>query len=205
MEIILLKEVPHLGHAGEIVNVKSGYARNYLLPKQIAVMKTKTSLKRLEQQKQDFAKLMTERNESYQKTIDLINSVDTLNIQMKSGSEDKLYGAITSAAIVDLLKQDHDITLDKKQLQLRRPIKMLGEHIIMITLNKDHKIQLKLNVTRIETQKKDKKSAFKQDESDTSTASSDESSSESASSFPTSDQDEKNASLNQVDTAADTS
>jgi len=151
MEIILLKEISHLGHPGEVIKVKKGYARNYLLSQKYAVKKSKTSLKILEKQKEEFAKLIQEKNAAYKDIIDKLKEVDEINIKVKVGEENKIFGSVTNQQISKQLKDSFDITIDKKQINIKDHIKQLGAYTAAVVLSKEFKTHIGFNVIADDT------------------------------------------------------
>ena len=151
MEIILIKEVLSLGNPGDIVQVKNGYARNYLFPQKKAVLKSKISLEILEKQKEEFQKQIQQRKEKHTQIIDAFKKIDYLDIQVKVSGEDKIYGAITTQMISKKLKENYKINLEKKNIIISTPLKTLGDHLVLIQLNKDFKTQLKIKISKLET------------------------------------------------------
>lgn len=150
MKIILQKDVPHLGEAGDIKVVADGYARNYLLPKKLAERasdgKTKMALhhKRLaEIKKEKRKKSMTE----IAKNIEGKEFV----ISVKTGENEKLYGSVTSIDVSNLLKQE-GIEIDKRKIELPEHIKSLGEYTIKIKLEEGIQAQIKLKIQKEQTE-----------------------------------------------------
>ena len=130
MEVILNKTIDNLGLEGELVNVKPGYARNYLIPQQIAMPINKQNLARLQQQKEAIeARLEKERKEAGT-LADKLSNV-TIEIARRVGDEDRLFGSVTSADIADKLKEK-GITIDRRTILLNDPIKSLGDTKVMI-------------------------------------------------------------------------
>lgn len=130
MEVILNKTIDNLGLEGELVNVKPGYARNYLIPQQIAMPVNKQNLARLQQQKEAIeARLEKERKEAGT-LADKLSNV-TIEIARRVGDEDRLFGSVTSADIADKL-EEKGITIDRRTILLNDPIKSLGDTKVMI-------------------------------------------------------------------------
>jgi large subunit ribosomal protein L9 len=130
MEVILNKTIDNLGLEGELVNVKPGYARNYLIPQQIAMPVNKQNLARLQQQKEAIeARLEKERKEAGT-LADKLSNV-TIEIARRVGDEDRLFGSVTSADIADKL-EEKGITIDRRTILLNDPIKNLGDTKVMI-------------------------------------------------------------------------
>ena len=130
MEVILNKTIDNLGLEGDLVNVKPGYARNYLIPQQIAMPVNKQNLARLQQQKEAIeARLEKERKEAGT-LADKLSNV-TIEIARRVGDEDRLFGSVTSADIADKL-EEQGITIDRRTILLNDPIKSLGDTKVMI-------------------------------------------------------------------------
>ena len=132
MEIILTESVDGLGEIGEIVNVKPGYARNYLLPRGFAVSADKGSIKQLEHQKRQLERKALK----VAKTADALKTrLEALKCQfeLRAGDEGKLFGSVTSADIFAKISEA-EIDIDRKKIQLDEPIKSLGEHKVSVKL-----------------------------------------------------------------------
>lgn len=144
MKVILKKEVEKLGEMGDVVTVKDGYARNYLIPRGLAVRATEGMLKAIEEEKKQKAfKIERERKAARE----LAESLERLllNVKAKAGEEGKLYGAITAQMIADKLK-DKGFDIDRKQITVDPPIKHVGKHQVSIKLYSDVIAKLNLEV-----------------------------------------------------------
>lgn len=134
MEVLLLRDVPGIGSAGQIKRVADGYARNYLLPRKLAVAATSGAVKQAESIKQAAArrdaKTLTEAQE-------LANQLSqtTLTFQAKAGEGDRLFGSITAGDIAEALAADKHIQVDKRKIELPSPIKELGTRQVAIKLH----------------------------------------------------------------------
>lgn len=126
MQIILQEDVEKLGTRGEVVNVSPGYARNYLLPRKLAIEATPGAMKQLERIRGALAKKTANEREAAQKQAELLAAV-TLRFARKAGENDQLFGSVTSGDIADALKAQ-GFGIDKRQVQLADPIKVLGEY-----------------------------------------------------------------------------
>ncbi len=147
MEILLLKDVDKLGTEGDIVQVADGYARNYLLPKGIAIVATKDKIvlqKKLKQRRQQKIEKELEEAKVLAEKISTISCT----IPVKVGEDDKLFGSVTAADIARLLKEDEGIEIDKKNIMLVNPIKSLGVYAIDIKVHPDVKGTMKLWVIK---------------------------------------------------------
>ena len=144
MKVILLQSHDKLGKAGEVVNVKSGFARNYLIPKQIASIATKQNIKSLESflRAQEIKEAKNRVNiEGLSKKLDSL----TLKFEVEAGEEGKLFGSVTSQMISDELSEQ-GYTIDKKEINLEDPIKELGNYKIDINLGYDLDTKIKVKV-----------------------------------------------------------
>ena len=135
MKVILKEDVHNLGQQGDIVEVKAGYARNYLMPQNLAILFTQKQMKSIEEnRKLENRKLVMQKD----KLLSTLKDVEELNLSVKMKSEegDKLFGSVTKIDIVKLL-QENSIEIDKKYIDLSSPIKTLGEHKIDIIFTGD--------------------------------------------------------------------
>ena len=148
MEVILREDVENLGGRGEVVKVAAGYARNFLLPKRLAVPATESNKKIVEQERQAaLRREATERN-SADELAKLLSAV-TLETKQKAGDQDVLFGSVTAKDIAELLEKQ-SFTIDRRKIVLEEPIKTLGEHSVNIRLFKDVVAAVKLIVTKDE-------------------------------------------------------
>ena len=135
MKVILKEDVQNLGQQGDVVEVKSGYARNYLMPQKLAVLFTKQQKKSIEEaQRVEERKLEREKDqlESVLKQVEDLS----LSLKMQSEEDSKLFGSVTKLDVVKLL-EENGITIDKKYIDLSSPIKTLGEHKVNIVFTKE--------------------------------------------------------------------
>ena len=135
MKVILKEDVQNLGQQGDVVEVKPGYARNYLMPQKLAILFTKQQKKSIEEA-QIVEKRKLEREKDQLESV--LKQVEDLNLSLKMQSEedDKLFGSVTKLDIVKLL-EENGITIDKKYIDLSSPIKTLGEHKVNIVFTKE--------------------------------------------------------------------
>tara|TARA_A100000164_G_scaffold63747_1_gene52467 strand:+ start:1003 stop:1449 length:447 start_codon:yes stop_codon:yes gene_type:complete len=135
MKVILKEDVQNLGQQGDVVEVKAGYARNYLMPKRLAILFTEQQQKSIEEaQKVELRKLEREKDQidSVLKDIKALS----LSLKMKSEEDNKLFGSVTKLDIVNLL-EENGVKIDKKYINLASPIKTLGEHTVNVSFTKD--------------------------------------------------------------------
>ena len=135
MKVILKEDVQNLGQQGDVVDVKPGYARNYLMPQKLAILFTKQQKKSIEEA-QIVEKRKLEREKDQLESV--LKQVEDLNLSLKMQSEEdnKLFGSVTKLDIVKLL-EENGITIDKKYIDLSSPIKTLGEHKVNIVFTKE--------------------------------------------------------------------
>ncbi len=146
MEIILQEDVPNLGRIGDIVKVRNGYGRNYLLPRGAAVLADNRNLRVLEHQK----RLATGKKEKVQQEAKAIGdkiAALTLVITARAGEEDRLFGSVTNQDIEKAL-QAQGITIDRRKIIVTEPIKQLGAHTIPIHLSSDVHTKVTVQVVR---------------------------------------------------------
>ena len=146
MEIILQEDVDKLGTRGQVVNVKEGYARNYLLPQKLAIPANASNMKRLEKMRAAFAKKEATERESAQQQAAQLASV-TLKLSRKAGENEQLFGSVTTGDIAEALAaQGYEV--DKRKIQLNDPIKLVGEYPITLKLYRDVTATVTLTVAR---------------------------------------------------------
>lgn len=148
MQIILQEDVEKLGNRGEVVTVAEGYARNYLLPRRLALEATSGNMKRLERMRAAFAKKSAVEKGDADKLAELLAGV-AVEISRKSGENDQLFGSVTSADISESLAAK-GFTIDKKKLVLAEPIKTIGEHNIPVKLHREVTASVKVTVKKEE-------------------------------------------------------
>ena len=141
MEVILNQTIDNLGFEGDIVNVKPGYARNYLLPKKMAMPVNKQNLARLQQQKEAIEARLEKQKQEAEALSAKLTGV-TVEIARRVGEEDRLFGSVTSADIAAKL-DEMGIELDRKSIALNDPIKSLGDTKVVIKVGH----QLTTNIT----------------------------------------------------------
>ena len=148
MEVILIQDVPSLGDAGDTTNVAPGYARNYLIPKKLALPATAGNIRQWEDMKNTRMKAK-ERDKLVAEALK--ERIETLSITIAktAGEEDKLFGSVTSSDIAHAL-EEKDIDIDRRKIVLSENIKRLGDYTISIKLMTEVTAELKLEVVREE-------------------------------------------------------
>lgn len=144
MEVILKEDIATLGKIGEVVRVRDGYARNYLLPRGLVLVANKKNLKTFEHQKKIVADQKQKIVRHAQAVGDQLAGV-SLVIPMKVGDEGRLFGSVTSIQIEKALKAQ-GLAVDRRKIQLAEPIKVAGEHEVAIRLSADLTVPLKVSV-----------------------------------------------------------
>ena len=146
MKVILLKDIDSLGKLGDEVEVKDGYARNYLIPNKFAGEATSGALRILEQKKREQDRKEKQLKEECQVLAEKIQTA-SCTISMDAGEEDKLFGAVTSEMIATSFGEE-GIELDKKKIVLEEPIKALGVYNVEIRLHPEVKTQARVWVVK---------------------------------------------------------
>jgi large subunit ribosomal protein L9 len=146
MEIILREDVEKLGARGQVVKVASGYARNFLLPKRLAVAATESNKKIVEQERQAHlrkeAKLKNEAED-----LGKILAGVSVSIAQKAGENDQLFGSVTAKDIAEALEKQN-FTVDRRKIQLDEPIRQLGERQVTLRLHREVPIEITVNVVK---------------------------------------------------------
>ena len=146
MEVILREHVDNLGRRGEIVKVANGYARNFLLPRKLALPVTEGNRKHVERERR-----IVEAREAAEKVqaeaIAARLAMIDITIVRRVGETDQLYGSVTAVDIADFLK-DKGFEIDRRKLILPEPIKALGQHTVPLKLHREVTVPLKVNVAR---------------------------------------------------------
>lgn len=150
MQVILKKDVQSVGEAGDLVSVKDGYARNYLLPKNYAEIATEGALKNREK---NLARIKAKQEKLHQEALEKakeLEKIGTLELSAKAGESGKLFGTITTKKLCEELKAKSNIEVDKKTVSLNHPINKVGEYTMLIKLTSKVKTELTVVVTASE-------------------------------------------------------
>ncbi|TVQ96568.1 MAG: 50S ribosomal protein L9 [Desulfovibrionales bacterium] len=147
MEVILRTNMDNLGALGQVVNVKPGYGRNYLIPQGLAMLATPGNKKRFELERKKLQEKLDAVRFAAQELANKISAV-SLRIPVRVGEGDRLYGSVTSANISDLLQTDHGLDVDKKIILLDEPLRALGDYAIEVRVYQDIRAQLQVAVVR---------------------------------------------------------
>jgi large subunit ribosomal protein L9 len=144
MEVILKEDIANLGKIGEVVRVRDGYARNYLLPRGLVLLANKKNIKTFEHQKKLVGDQKQKTMRRAQAVADELAGV-SLTIRMRTGEEGKLFGSVTNIQIEKALKAK-GLNVDRRKIHLDEPIKTLGDYEIPIRLSADLAVPLRLSV-----------------------------------------------------------
>jgi large subunit ribosomal protein L9 len=155
MEVILREHVDNLGRRGEIVKVADGYARNYLLPRKLALLATEGNKKQIERERAKFDAKEAEEKKVADAVSERLASVD-VEIARKVGETEVLYGSVTSSDIADALSAK-GFEVDRRKIALQEPIKRLGEFDIPVKLHREVSTTVKVRVVAEGAEEKGKK------------------------------------------------
>ena len=144
MKVILTKDLENLGKAGALVEVKPGYGRNYLLPRQLAVPATEKNVRRLEHEKSGIMARAAKERQNMTAMANKLNAIE-VKFTRKTGAENKLFGSVTNKDIHEqLAAQGYEI--DRKQIQLPEPLKEIGTHEVQVKLHPEVSAKVKVTI-----------------------------------------------------------
>jgi large subunit ribosomal protein L9 len=150
MEVILREDVEKLGSRGQVVKVADGYARNFLLPRRLAVPATEANRKIVEQERQAALRREAKEKAAAEELARMLSGL-VLATTQKAGEADQLFGSVTAKDIAELLeKQGYQI--DRKKILLDHPIKTLGEHKVTLKLHREVSVEITVNVNKEESE-----------------------------------------------------
>lgn len=148
MDIVLLERVPNLGQMGDVVKVKPGYARNFLLPQKKALRASKSNLEQFERQRAQLEAANIERRKEAEAVAAKVDGMSVTLIR-QAGDSGQLYGSVSVRDLAEAM-QAAGVTVDRKQVQLGQPIKMLGLHDVTVNLHPEVSVRVTANVARTE-------------------------------------------------------
>ena len=151
MQVILKKDVQNIGEVGDLVNVKDGYARNYLIPNSLAEVATAGALA---QRERNIARIKAKAEKMHQEALatkEKIEAIQTISLSAKAGESGKLFGTITTKKLAEELLAKTGIEVDKKSIILDSPINHIGNFVMTIKLSSKVKAQLNVEVAASET------------------------------------------------------
>jgi len=145
MKVILIKDVSKLGEANSVVNVAPGYARNFLIPRDLAVPATDEALKTVEKKRKKTEELLAAEKGKKEEVKKQLESL-SFSSKVEAGESGKLFGAVTSQDIADILREQANVAVDKRKVLLDDPIKSLGDHEVSIELHPEVVAKIKVTV-----------------------------------------------------------
>lgn len=146
MDVILREHVENLGRRGDVVKVAEGYARNYLLPRKLALAVTEANKRQIERERKIVEAREVEEKTQAEAFASRLASVE-ISISRRVGEHDTLYGSVTSADIVQALEKQ-GFAIDKRKVQLAEPLKQLGEFMVPVKIHREVAAQVKVRVTK---------------------------------------------------------
>ncbi len=144
IEVILKETVEHLGQRGDIVKVASGYARNYLLPRKLALAVTAENKRQVDRERARADVREAEERTAAQAFATRLEAVE-LSIPRRVGEHDTLFGSVTSADIADALAE-RSLPIDRRKIQLAEPLKTLGDHVVPVKLHREVTAQITVKI-----------------------------------------------------------
>lgn len=164
MKVVFIEDVPDVAEVGEIKEVADGYGRNYLIPKRLAVLADARATQIVETQKKKKARIAAETEAEMRELANKIEELDIV-IKAKAGAKDRLYGSITNADIAEELNKSAGLVIDKRIIELEKPIQEIGNYEVPIRLTKDIIPMIKLSVIGEEkVEDKEKKESEEKEE-----------------------------------------
>lgn len=151
MQLILKKDVQNVGEAGDLINVKDGYARNYLIPNNLAEVATKGAMEARERNIQRIKAKSEKLHQEALEKAEKIEAAGVIELSAKAGESGKLFGTITTKKLAEELLNKSGIEVDKKTIILDNPINKVGEFLMTVKLSSKVKAQIKVVVTASET------------------------------------------------------
>ena len=148
MKVILLEDVKGVGSKGELLNASDGHARNYLLPRKLAVEATPAKLNELEQKKKSLDSKKERDLETAQKSAEALKG-HRVTIPVKCGSNGKLFGAVTNKEIADAMSAQLSLHIDRRKIVLHEPLKTIGEKTVDIKLHPDVSAQITVDIVEL--------------------------------------------------------
>ena len=134
MQVILLEKVANLGNLGDVVKVKDGYARNFLIPTRQARRATEAAIKEFEAKRAELEKAAADKLAAAQALGEKLNG-RTVHITQKAGVDGRLFGSVTNADIADAIREARGVKVDKRKVHLEEPIKAIGTYLVVVELN----------------------------------------------------------------------
>ena len=147
MRVLLMKDVENIGRAGDVKDVADGYGRNFLLPRKLAVAAGKGAEDEARRLRDAASKRESKERNEAQAVADEIDN-KTVVVRLKVGAEDKAFGSITNQDVAAALKAQHRVEIDRHKIDLKEPIRTLGEHQVSLKLHRDVSAHVNVIVTQ---------------------------------------------------------
>jgi large subunit ribosomal protein L9 len=148
VKLILSEDVPDLGDAGEVVTVKPGFARNYLLPQGKAILATEEKVRAIEHHRRAIAERIARELKDLRVAKDRLEQVQ-LEVSAQAGEEGRLFGSVTAMQVAELLAAK-GFEIDRRRIDLSEPIKQIGDHVVDVKLHREVVAKVRLKVTAAE-------------------------------------------------------
>jgi large subunit ribosomal protein L9 len=145
MEVILTNDVDKLGDKNDLVKVKPGYGRNYLIPQGLAIVANDSNKRAWEDMKRQDARREDKLMKELQSVVGKLQAA-TVKVGAKAGTNEKLFGTVTSLQLADAIKKQLNIPIDRKKIQMPEEVKTLGAFVAVVDLHKDLKVELNFEV-----------------------------------------------------------
>ena len=145
MQVILIQDVNNLGGANELVNVKNGYGRNFLIPSKLAVEANSSNLKQLEERRKQFAKKEEKLLVEFKSVVSVLQE-SPLKIGAKTGTSGKIFGSVTSVQIVRAIREQKGYEIDRRRIQIIDEVKELGNYKAKIDFGKGQEVEVDFEV-----------------------------------------------------------
>lgn len=149
MKVILLQDIPGTGKKNQIVNVSDGYARNFLFPRKAAMEATSGAVRQVERRNELERQKEAERRAEAEKVAASLKG-KTILIQAKSGEKGRLYGSVTAQEIADALEKQHSVTVDRRKIDLKEPIRTLGVSNVSVWLYSGVTVDMPVEIVAID-------------------------------------------------------
>ena len=147
MKVMLIKDVDNVGLAGDVKEVADGYGRNYLIPRRLAVVAGRGAEAEARRLREATAKREAKERDDAQELADQIDN-KTVVVRLKVGAEDKVFGAITNDDVATALRLQHQVEVDRRKIDVKDPLKQLGEHQVPLRLHRDVTAHINLIITQ---------------------------------------------------------
>ncbi|MFP4248767.1 MAG: 50S ribosomal protein L9 [Armatimonadota bacterium] len=149
MKVILLTDIPRVGHEGDIIDVADGYLRNYLEPRGLAVRATKGAIKDLENRRQAIARRDEKKREQAQEKAEELRN-ERIVIRAPAGEGERLHGSVTTGQIAEAAEEQLGVVIDRRDIDIPEPIREIGDYLISASIYKDVEVQLPVRVIALD-------------------------------------------------------